>query len=386
MVHGALSTMIDLGWELLPIVRGALAEAGGTFCQTPSWADAGRRLIVLAEGLAACGQSTPARMLQNLAAVFVELAQPGSRLGGPVKELIQTALHHFGDLLVELDATGQATLAEPVELLNQLEATTARLRMDRLAQDRSFEAATADEVDSVLELRRCSESLVETSDSLLNRMQRDGDSPYMPTVSRIHFLAKTQRDLLANLHPRLAVATSLVETMPASGELPAAESPLADEGLPECGPSAFRAGEFRSGNGDDVAVSSPGRAPRVLIVDQSSFMRMLFRSAIESSGFATETAVNLDEAMRMARPDQPCGVVVWNADCNHCETVRLTEWLRCQTFATRPALIAVIDKGLTEGDFSPEYDWVVNRDDVAGLLNIISGALAGNVLPTRLSA
>lgn len=397
MPREELATIVDRGWAVLPLARQVLLTLGDAPCVVASAGDLGRRLFPLAAGFERCGQPIPARLVQGLAEAFTELGQQNLAPSDQVLDLLQTATSQLGDLLVELDATGEITIPEPIDTMIRLEAAVARQRMVQQTPTHSEQESPRAESSPLSDLHRCGDALFAASESLLNRVQRDDASPYSAPVSRIHHLASTLRERLIEIIPSVTAANvldaeptvekHLIESEPVtitedifdnadmSPELLEEQTPITlAEIATEC----------------DVTDSQPAwlqpvwllthRPPRVLVIDESPFVRMLLGTAIESSGHATLTLASLDEAEAPLNDSQASDIVIWGGVDSSAQTDCLTEWILRRDDSRRPMLIGLVNGMEQSDEMPPEFNHVVLRAHLPELLSILRDRL-GDATP-----
>ena len=184
MASEDLATIVDRAWALLPFARQAVSAGSEATCAVSSAGDLGRRFFPLATGFESCGQPIPARLVQGLAAAFTELGHQRLTPSDQVLDLLRTATSQLGDLLVELDATGEITIPEPIDTIILLEEAVARQRLVQQATTTSQRELSRAESNPWSDLQRCGDALFAASESLLNRVQLDDASPYSAPVSR----------------------------------------------------------------------------------------------------------------------------------------------------------------------------------------------------------
>lgn len=368
---------------MLPLARQVLSTLSNAPCAVASAGDLGRRFFPLATGFESCGQPIPARLVQGLAEALTELGQQNLAPSGQVLDLLRTAINQLGDLLVELDATGEITIPEPLDTMIRLEAVVARRRTVQQATTVSEREAPRVGANPVSDLHRCGDALFAASESLLNRVQRDDASPYSAPVSRIHHLASTLRERLIDLTPNVPTANvlavvptvekNLIESDPAtisdsvidgSGLLAERTHVALAEVATEC----------------DVTDSQPAwlptsRAPRVLVIDESPFFRMLLGTAIESSGHATLTLTSVDVAEAPLNESQASDIVIWGGVDSSTQTDCLTEWILRRDDSRRPMLIGLVNGTQSSRDVPAEFDHLVPRAHLTELLGIVRGKL-----------
>jgi two-component system chemotaxis response regulator CheY len=88
-----------------------------------------------------------------------------------------------------------------------------------------------------------------------------------------------------------------------------------------------------------VDVGAPARA-RILVVDDSSLVRLYYRSTLEKAGFEVEQAINGIEAMERAL-SQPFDLVIVDVNMPRMDGFSFLRALRCGAgeMATLPALM-----------------------------------------------
>lgn len=88
-----------------------------------------------------------------------------------------------------------------------------------------------------------------------------------------------------------------------------------------------------------VDVGAPARA-RILVVDNSSLVRLYYRSTLEKAGFEVEQAINGIEAMERAL-SQPFDLVIVDVNMPRMDGFSFLRALRCGAgeMATLPALM-----------------------------------------------
>ena len=397
MASEELSAIVDRGWTVLPFARRVVSALTDGQFASALMEDLGRQLYPLASEFDRCGQPVPARLVLGLSEVFNELAQQNQSPSDQIVNLLNTAINQWGDLLVELDAVGQITVAEPIDTMIQLEATTARQRMVRAVATDSGRDTRESRTDSWSELRRCGDALFTTSESLLDRVQRDDISPYAAPVSRIHFLAGVLCEQLIEftsglrfdgvLADELTVTSGLKmpnlnECRPVSNEGGISDAAFLGEEsiqfpLPRIAPEV---------NAVDTASSPVNRRPKVLVIDASPFFRMLFGTAIDSAGYATLALASLDEAEAQLNDSQASDIVIWGGIESSTLTDCLTEWTLRRDDSRRPMLIGLINGMEQSSGVPPEFDRVVLRTQLPELLSVIRDRLGDRTRAVKQTA
>lgn len=221
------------------------------------------------------------------------------------------------------------------------------------------------------ELHRCGNALVSASQSLLDRVCCDDASPYAAPVSRIHHLATT----LCNQLIEIAPDTSHTSTF--SAEL--IKKPTWGEGDRcvmgnETINNASRVEiplPIVMADIDDIEASQTHRPARVLVIDESPFIRMLLNSAIESAGYPTLTIAGLDDAGDQLNDSQASDIVIWGGVASAAQTDCLTEWMLRREDSKRPMLIGLVDGTQKQRDMSAEFDHIICRSHLQELMEII---------------
>ena len=235
--------------------------------------------------------------------------------------------------------------------------------------------------NSLSELHRCGDALFAASESLLERVQRDDSSPYAAPVSRIHHLATTLRERLIEIVPSTVPTIGLVAGLIAEPNRIESDSVAIGEDTintsdPLEVPVHIVLAEFAN-----PEVSPTHRPPRVLVIDESPFIRMLLSSAIETAGHATLSLASLEEAETQLNDSQASDIVIWGGSDSPTLTDCLTEWILRRDDSRRPMLIGLVDGTQRPDEVSAEFDHVVCRAHLQELLNVIRDKL-GDQAPT----
>ena len=235
--------------------------------------------------------------------------------------------------------------------------------------------------NSFSELHRCGDALFTASESLLDRVRRDDASPYAVSVSRIHHLAATLREQLTEFVSGLSPANGLVNELSAIPSMNACELVAIGDSITDVAnlldePVHFSLAEIATEPDPADPASSPAiRPPRVLVIDESSFIRMLLNSAIETVGHATLSLGSLKEAESQLNDSQASDIVIWGGVDSPTLTDCLTDWIRRRDDSRRPMLIGLVDGMQRLDEVSAEFNHVVCRAHLQELLSVIRDKL-----------
>ena len=415
MSNDNLATWVDRGWEALTLARFLVSElAFDTSCPTRA-VTLGQRLTELAAGFDQCNQPSAVRLVSGLAEAFTEFGRSDLVPSESVLDVIEGAIQEFGDMLVELDATGQATSSEPSRATVRLEteaarqrslrqevgATTTPLRADNPLSGIEFPATIITMRDAI----QSGERIFLASESLWTRLQSDNSSPYMTSVSRIHHLAETlRRQLLQIVDPThaeqtevdqlAAVQPTFDETLERGDHLDTPIEVEADitELFPltlDRFPSAASAAQpsARQTRNDHSAPAIPflERQPQVVVVDESPFFRMLLRSAIEAAGHQSRVLdrIEIDDAFWNETSDASFtateftaeDIVVWSGVNSPERTARFVDWAQARDSDSTPTLIRLLDGRHPSEPPSPAFHRTLLRNQIPELLSAIEDKL-----------
>ena len=210
MSNDNLATCVDRGWEALTLARFLVSELSfDASCPAQAFTF-GQRLTELATGFDHCNQPPAVRLVSGLAGAFTELGRSHLVLSKAVLDVIQAVIQEFGDMLVELDATGQLANSEPGRATVRWEAEAARQKTSRRNEEDSLTTPlrhgnplsaidSLANASSMHDIMQSGDRIFLASESLLKRLHSDDVSPYMAPVSRIHHLAETLRGQLLQL-------------------------------------------------------------------------------------------------------------------------------------------------------------------------------------------
>jgi CheY-like chemotaxis protein len=299
-----------------------------------------------------------------------------------------------------------STIVQPIATMIQMEAAVASQRIVQQQTNLTERPTPRNGLKPLSELHRCGDALVAASESLLNRVQRDDASPYSAPVSRIHYLASTLRERLIELSPNMSVASDVAVECRTTlvNSLHAGRATASESSEKQCEWSTMPRQHCFSEDSEAVACrtathvaltevaaecditesrversqpacSSTIRPPRVLVIDDSPFFRMLLETAVESAGHATLTLPSLDEAEAALNESQASDIVIWGGTDSSALTDCLTEWLLRRDDLRRPLLIGLAHGMEQSGEMAPEFDHVVLRTRLPDLLSIIRNKL-----------
>lgn len=191
-----------------------------------------------------------------------------------------------------------------------------------------------------------SEELVHASESLLDRIVRDGDFPYMSTFSRIHHLGTTLRDCIDALPGSIrrpdpetdfeASGTATRSSMPIAGLCPP-DNPIVVENEVD---AAQRSTDLHPRETAVVSEHFGTSVPKVLIVDESPFFRLMLISAMEAFGYSTRAVTNLAE-MQSTCDSETWNLVIRGSDERIPESHR--DWMRGRLAEWNAPLVSLIN-------------------------------------------
>lgn len=423
MSNDNLAAWVDRGWEALTLARFLVSElAFDTSCPART-TSLGERLTELAGGFDHCNQPPAVRLASGLAEAFTEVGRSNLVPSESVLDVIERAIQEFGDMLVELDATGQAASSEPSRITVRLEAEAARQR--RLREEtgatttplRANNSLSATEFPATITMMRdamqSGERIFLASESLWKRLQFDNSSPYMTSVSRIHHLAETLRGQLFQIARQTHAELTEVDQH-------ATDQPSLDEALESCdhldapievesditelfpltldrfqSASSASQSSVRLTRNDNSAPAIPflERQPQVVVVDESPFFRMLLRSAIEAAGHQSRAIdrIEIDDALWNETSDANFtateftaeDIVVWSGANSPEQTARLIDWAQARDSDSTPTLIRLLDGPHAAEPSSPAFHRTLLRNQIPELLSAIDDKLGPNSRQTH---
>lgn len=401
MFRDDLLSVLDLGWEtsrqawrlLSPVAAGQ-----GTSFSPAAVGSTGRDLDQLAYDLRRMGYDKPARLAYSVAFILNGLANQSILCDREVADKTSQIVAVLAEMLLELEATSQVTTREPVEIVEHLKTHWGLVVFGEnhptTESPRPHVSQPADEPkppteEALPDLAAISDELVWVSESLMKRVLQAGGSPYAVPLSRIHHLgatirdrinaqSKSQRTARQESVPLTEAPQSIPARQPATSTIVSSVFNAVSESVvvEELSPSTDRGA--RPITGDPFA----DRTPRVLVIDESPFFRMLLTSAIEAAGYLVRAVSCLAVAQEM------CASERW--DLVLCAGNELTgnadgswDWLRDQAAAWNATVI-----GLSSGaaELAPESVSVVPRTDVKGLLTLVKTTLGPASQALRISA
>ena len=415
MSNDNLATWVDHGWEALTLARFLVSElAFDTSCPARA-TSLGERLTELAGGFDRSNQTSAVRLVSGLAEAFTEFGRSDLVPSESVLDVIEGAIQEFGDMLVELDATGQATSSEPSRATVRLETEAARQRSLRQEVGATPTPLRADNplsgiefpvtITTMRDALQSGERIFLASESLWKRLQSDNSSPYMTSVSGIHHLAETLRgQLLQIVDPTHAEQTEVDQhatVQPAFDEAlergDHLDTPIkAESDITELFPltldrfpsaSSAAQSSVRPTRNDSIAPAIPflQRQPQVVVVDESPFFRMLLRSAIEAAGHQSRVLdrIEIDDAFWNETSDASFtateftaeDIVVWSGANSPERTARLVDWAQARDSDSTPTLIRLLDGPHPSEPPSPAFHRTLLRNQIPELLSAIDDKL-----------
>jgi len=376
MASSELSTILDRGWEALPVIRQALSVITTNQFDSDFAADLGNRLLRLATDFERSGHPLPARQTLSLSEAFSELGWQSPVPTSELAEALRTVVSQWEDLLVELDAVGRIAGILPIDSTMSLDSMTARRRLSRCAAESTSKILSDVTPESLSALQHCGDSLLDASSSLLARVRRDDASPYAAPVSRIHHLAgalwERLRDFTSSFHSAHGSSSELTATSEENESEPMATEPQTAQFHVYAEATTSESDECDHDEiGIDPAAKSICRPPKVLVIDESPFFRMLLKSAIESVRHAASTLSSLDEAEALLNESEASDIVIWGGIESLAQTDCLTEWRQRRDQSRRPTLIGLTNCNNDSGESPAEFDHIVQRSQVVELLKIV---------------
>ncbi len=416
MFSETLAASVNRGWEALTLARLLVSELAFDGSCPAQAVTLGQQLAELATGFERCNQPPAVRLVSGLAEAFTELGRSKLVPSEAVLDVIQAVIQEFGDMLVELDATGQPANSEPGRATVRLEAEAARQKTSRLNEEDSPVALlridsppsvieSLANVSSMQDIMQSGERIFLASESLLKRLHSDDVSPYMAPVSRIHHLAETLRWQLLQLTGQTPAGRPQREQF-------ATENQANDQAVERCdhfdtqvhaaaditelfpltldrflSASSATQQSVRPARGGMNAPEIPflQRLPQVVVVDESPFFRMLLRSAIEAAGHQSRAIdrIEIDEALFNETSDRNFtateftaeDIVVWSGTNSPERTARLIDWVQARDSDSTPTLIRLLDGPHESETPSPAFHRTLLRNQIPELLSTIGDKL-----------
>ncbi len=404
-----LFSVLKLGWESSRRAWRLLAPGQETTFTPESVGSTGRDLDQLAYDLRRLGHGKPARMAFSIAFILNGLAAQSIQFDRDLADKASQIIGILAEMLLELESNTHVSTNEPVEIVEELRERCGLVAYadDQIISQpprphfgRSDSPKSPDDHDRNATFA-ISEQLVDASQSLLNRVIKEGQFPYVSTLSRIHHLGTTLRDQLAPqtlLIPNGERNTTSVMVPPSNiaGQVNATtiQSVENDFSSQQPIPSPEDPSEWDS-EIDEIERDLPlisaskeredfgNRPPLVFIIDDSPFFRMLLTSAIKSDGYAPHVVANIDEAKAIAHEDRwdllICGSALIEQQDHQ------GEWLRQRIGAIGGPVITLVN---IVADQSPSSEQVhqVRRTDLSSLLSLIRNILGPVADRIRMSA
>ena len=416
MSNDNLAACVDRGWEALTLARLLVSELAFDGSCPAQAVTLGQRLAELTTGFERCNQPPAVRLVSGLAEAFTELGRSKLVPSEAVLDVIQAVIQEFGDMLVELDTTGQPANSEPGRATVRLEAEAARQKTSRLNEEDSPVAPlridsppsvieSLANVSSMYDIMQSGERIFLASESLLKRLHSDDVSPYMAPVSRIHHLAETLRWQLLQLTEQTPAGRTQREQF-------ATENQANNQAVERCDHFNTQANaaaditelfpltldrflsassaipqSVRPTRGGMNAPEIPflQRLPQVVVVDESPFFRMLLRSAIEAAGHQSRAIdrIEIDEALFNETSDRNFtateftaeDIVVWSGTNSPERTARLIDWVQARDSDSTPTLIRLLDGPHESETPSPAFHRTLLRNQIPELLSAIGDKL-----------
>lgn len=404
-----LFSVLKLGWESSRRAWRLLAPGQETTFTPESVGSTGRDLDQLAYDLRRLGHGKPARMAFSIAFILNGLAAQSIQFDRDLADKASQIIGILAEMLLELESSTHVSTNEPVEIVEELRercGLVAYADDETLSQPprphfgRSDAPKSPDDHDRKASFA-ISEQLVDASESLLNRVIKEGQFPYVSTLSRIHHLGTTLRDQLAPqtlLIPNGEQNTTSAVIPPSNfaGHVTATTIPPVENDFSSQkaissheNPSEWDS-EIGETDRDQPMISASkqreefgNRPPVVFIIDDSPFFRMLLTSAIESDGYTPHVVVNIDEARAIAHDDR------WNLlICGSALIERQDqqgEWLRQRICEVGCPVITLVNDVVDQSPSSEQFHQV-RRTDLSSLLSLIRKILGPVADQIRMSA
>ncbi len=359
MTNEGLSSIVELGWETMPLARRVAAAVA---CETVSRElldDLVPRLQQIAETLQQCDEATTGRFVLGLIAVLNDLTDQHVAASPELSLALQSSFRVLGDLLVEIEATGQISVGESSNAIKQLSELVYQTRNSIITTDRSQQFPSRMQTDAVADLHQYGECLVEASGSLLNRVQHDDSSPYAAPLSRIHHLAMMLRDRLVNAMP----LSSTVHFVPAVAILEQPSSAPVNITVEEPSRLVIANRELL-----EAAAHQPRQ---VLVIDESPFFRLLLGTAIESVGYTTRVVQDLMDAESLLASHDAWAVVICGMTSSTKQAERFFELMRASESSSPRLSIALVNDGQARSEDLAGFDQFISRTNLSALLATI---------------
>ncbi len=384
-------SVLNLGWKTSRQAWRLLAGQEATF-MPEAHGSAGRDMDQLAYDLHRLGHEKPARLAYSVAFILNGFASQTIQFDHDLADKALQIVVILAEMLLELAATSQITIQEPIEIVDQIRhrwglvlyedhssETLSRPHFRHAADGTKPPAAEAN-----AGLLAISEELVWVSQSLLKRVLDEGQFPYTAALSRIHHLGTTIRDRVVSfpMSQRMTERTliSQADTLPLADVAPPITLDsldamvIDDTSLPI---------EVATGT---IPVERCADCPsQVLIIDASPFFRMLLTTAIEAAGYSARAVGSLAEAQSTCDADR------WNVViCDELELVDRSDashtWLRDRVGTWNANVVALANNHQEQTNASLGGQHRIRRTDIRGLLNLIKLILGPGSEAVRMSA
>lgn len=396
-----LFSVLKLGWESSRRAWRLLAPGQETTFTPESVGSTGRDLDQLAYDLRRLGHGKPARMAFSIAFILNGLAAKSIQYDRDLADKASQIIGILAEMLLELESNTHVSTNEPVEIVEELRT---RVGLVSYADDdinsqpprphfgRSDTPNSPDDHDRKAAFD-ISEQLVDASETLLNRVIREGKFPYVSTLSRIHHLGTTLRDQLAP--QTLLIPNAVTESGSdfARHTVPTAIPPVENDNTSErSSPPAYDESEWEIDE-KELELPSISKAtepanilqgrPHVFIIDDSPFFRMLLTSAIEADGYTSHVVASIEEAKAIAHPSP------WNLLICGTAHVELKdqqgEWLRQRISEAGCPVVTLANVVADQQPMNQQFHQV-RRTDLSSLLSLIRNILGPVGDRVRMSA
>ncbi|MEI8380289.1 MAG: hypothetical protein WCJ09_09185 [Planctomycetota bacterium] len=404
-----LFSVLKLGWESSRRAWRLLAPGQETTFTPESVGSTGRDLDQLAYDLRRLGHGKPARMAFSIAFILNGLAVKSIQFDRDLADKASQIIGILAEMLLELESNTHVTTNEPVEIVEELRE---RCGLVAYADDetqsqpprphfgRTDSPKSPDDHDRNATFA-ISEQLVDASQSLLNRVIKEGQFPYVSTLSRIHHLGTTLRDQLAPLtllipNGERNATSAMVPPSNILGQVNSTTIQTAENDFSSQQPipSQEDPSEWYSEideNERDLRLISASkeredfgnRPPLVFIIDDSPFFRMLLTSAIESDGYAPHVVANIDEAKAIAHEDRWDLLICGSALIEQQD--QQGEWLRQRIGEVGCPVITLVNIVADQSPWSEQFHQV-RRTDLSSLRSLIRNILGPVADRIRMSA
>jgi CheY-like chemotaxis protein len=386
-----LYSVLSLGWESSRQVWRVLQWRDDVPFDPESIGTTGRDMDQLAFDLRRLGYGKPSRLAFSAAFVLNGISTRTIQLDQDLANKTLQIVSILAEMLLELESTAQITVQEPVEIVEQLKS---RWGLVQESDDQSngnlprphfrhrvddprhpLEAALPELVSTCNEIAMVSESL-------LNQVLLEGTFPHTTKLSRIHHLGTRLRDRVAGL-PKPSTRQASASMAAQSIEIKPSEH-IRIEQAEEPEPAVEEQAHINLPLNHEPAIQAHrvDGIPRVLIIDESPFFRMLLTTAIESVGYQVESAPNI-AAVRLTGDIESQDLVFLAATGLVAED---QEWLGTSLQTWNAKLVTLTSEDITAMRAIGIACHQVARTDLAGLLAFIKLQLGSVESSIRMTA